>query len=48
MPMIYIQTSPHNPWINRHISEDIVSAIRGKAGKSELDVAKLLALAEEL
>lgn len=32
----------------RHISEDIVSAIRGKAGKSELDVAKLLALAEEL
>ena len=32
----------------RYISGDIVTAIRGKAGQSKLDVAKLLALAEEL
>ena len=32
----------------RYISGDIVTAIRGKAGESKLDVAKLLALVEEL
>jgi hypothetical protein len=32
----------------RYISEDIVTAIRGKADQSKLDVAKLLALVEEL
>ena len=32
----------------RYISEDIVTAIRGKAGQSKLDVAKLLALVEVL
>ena len=32
----------------RYISKDIVTAIRGKADQSKLDVAKLLALVEEL
>ena len=32
----------------RYISEDIVTAIRGKADQSKLDVAKLLALVEVL